>query len=133
MIDSLSSYYNQASRKEKAFWAVTGATIVALGFTATSRASDPTQIPGAIHCEGTQNIEAAQGDTFSGLIDKHVSTNMSPSDLPHLVDGITEVDIMTNGNLPPEFVIVPTDIIAPAKQVSAEETYKLPKMCELTK
>jgi hypothetical protein len=106
MRNTLRHYTDQLSTGEIIAAGLTASALIALGFTATARTSDPERIPGSIHCEGIQDVTAGEGDVFGTLVDTNVDTNMGPSDLPHLVDGITH-QIITEG-LPDEFVIPPS-------------------------
>lgn len=107
---------------------LTASAVIALGFAATARTSDPERIPGTIICEGVQDVTAEKGDVFGTLVDDNVDTNMGPSDLPHLVDGISHQ--IVNEGLPDEFVIPPSHILAPSIPVSEGEVYQVPRSCE---
>ncbi len=116
------------SIKERVLRKLPAATLLALGLTACAESGPAT---GTIECDTVQFVTADSGDTFSELVDEYVSTeDISPSDLPHLVDGIT-FELRENDNdLPEEFQISTGQIDAPAVQLAAGETYQLPEFCK---
>lgn len=128
MGNTLRHHLEQLSGRDILGIGLSASTIAALGFAATALTSDPSRIPGSIHCEGWQDVTAGKDDVYGTLVDNNVNTNMGPSDLPHLVDGIT-YHITTEG-FTDEFVIPPSHILAPSIQVSKGEVYQVPKSCE---
>ena len=118
------------SIKERALRTLPLATTLALGLTACGE-GDSSPASGTVKCDTVQFVTAESGDTFSGLVDEFVNTEgIDPSDLPHLVDGITYELRGNEGDLPEEFEITAAKIDAPAIQVTAGDTYELPKFCE---
>lgn len=127
MINSIRHRYQEASTAERAFYVLSAASLVALGFTATANSQDPNRIPGSIHCEGLREVTAKDGDTFSELIDDNVETNMGPADFEHFVDGVSK---QHRKGMTTSFMILPGEIAVAPVEISADMTYQLPIECE---